>query len=60
MPALNNTLGSGQSVRDVLAVGKLSFPPITLTDDAGSLGVETATRMTYEKRGGIVSCGGDE
>ena len=79
LPALNSPLGSAQAVRDVLALGKLSFPPVTLTGDtgallvdgqapvleqtrwfpyqvlrratAGSLGVETATRMTYEQRG---------
>ena len=37
LPALNNPLGSAQAVRDVLAVGKLSFPPITMTDDTGAL-----------------------
>jgi len=37
MPAVNNTQGSAQAIRDVLAVGKLSFPPITLTGDTGSL-----------------------
>jgi hypothetical protein len=37
LPALNSTQGSAQAVRDVLAVGKLSFPPITLTDDTGAL-----------------------
>ena len=31
LPALNSPLGSAQAVRDVLAVGKLSFPPITMT-----------------------------
>jgi len=28
---------AAQAVRDVLAVGKLSFPPITMTDDTGAL-----------------------
>src|ERR1035438_997111 len=37
LPALNSPHGSAQAVRDVLAVGKLSFPPITLTDDTGAL-----------------------
>ncbi len=77
LPALNNSLGSAQAVRNVLAVGKLSFPPITMTGDTGSLllddkepnleqtrwypcqvlrtgtcgtlGVETAVRLAYEK-----------
>jgi hypothetical protein len=37
LPALNCTQGSAQAIRDVLAVGKLSFPPITLTGDTGVL-----------------------
>ena len=37
LPALNSPLGSAQAVGDVLALGKLSFPPITLTGDTGPL-----------------------
>lgn len=37
LPALNNPLGSAQALRDVLAVGKLSFPPLTLTGDTGGM-----------------------
>jgi hypothetical protein len=37
LPAVNNLRGSAQVLRDVLAVGKLSFPPITMTGDTGSL-----------------------
>jgi hypothetical protein len=37
LPALNNSLGSGKAMRDALAIGDLSFPPITLTSNTGSL-----------------------
>jgi hypothetical protein len=37
LPALNNTQGSAQAVRDVLAIGNLSFPPITMTSNTGAL-----------------------
>src|ERR1700677_842340 len=37
LPALNNSLGSGKAARDALAIGDLSFPPITLTSNTGSL-----------------------
>ena len=37
LPAINNLRGSAQALRDALAVGKLSFPPITMTGDTGSL-----------------------
>jgi hypothetical protein len=40
LPALNSTQGSAQAVRDVLALGKLSFPPITLTGDTGALFID--------------------
>jgi hypothetical protein len=40
LPALNSTQGSAQAVRDVLAVGKLSFPPITMTGETGGLLVD--------------------
>lgn len=79
LPALNNSLGSGKAVWDPVGIGSLSFPPITMTGDtgsilvdgrapsleqtrwfayqvlrrstAGSLGIETAVRMPYDKRG---------
>jgi hypothetical protein len=79
MPALNSAQGSAKVSRDALAVGDLSFPPITMTGDtgalfiddkvpaldqtrwypyqvlrtatAGSLKIETATRMIYEQQG---------
>ncbi len=37
LPAVNSLRGSAQVVRDVLAVGKLSFPPVTMTGDTGGL-----------------------
>ncbi len=40
LPAINNLRGSAQAVRDALAVGKLSFPPITMTGDTGGLFID--------------------
>src|ERR1035441_9643036 len=37
LPALNNSLGSAKAVRDALAIADLSFPPITMTGDTGTL-----------------------
>jgi hypothetical protein len=37
LPALNDSLGSGKAAHDALAIGDLSFPPITLTSNTGSL-----------------------
>jgi hypothetical protein len=37
LPAINSPLGSAQAVNDALALGKLSFPPITMTGDTGTL-----------------------
>jgi hypothetical protein len=37
LPALNNTQGSAQETRDVLAIGNLDFPPITMAGQTGSL-----------------------
>ena len=79
LPALNNSMGSGKAMNDPVGIGFLSFPPITMTGDtgsllidgqapsldqtrwfpyqvlrrasAGSLGIETAVRMLYDKRG---------
>ncbi len=50
LPALNNTLGSAQAVRDALALGKLSFPPITLTGDTGSLLIDGAAPTLEQTR----------
>jgi hypothetical protein len=37
-PALNNTQGSAQAIRgDVLSIGKLSFPPVTMSGETGSM-----------------------
>ena len=43
LPALNNTQGSAQAVRDVLAIGNLSFPPITMTSNTGALLIDGKT-----------------
>ncbi|MGH7950504.1 MAG: hypothetical protein ACREFE_01085 [Limisphaerales bacterium] len=40
LPALNDSLGSAKEAHDALAVGDLSFPPITMTGDTGSLFVD--------------------
>lgn len=40
LPALNNSLGSGKSLSDPVAIGRLSFPPITLTGDTGTMRVD--------------------
>ncbi len=37
LPALNSTQGSAQAVHDILAVGNLSFPPVTMSSNTGSL-----------------------
>jgi hypothetical protein len=37
LPALNNSLGSGKCAHDALAIGDLSFPPVTMTGGTGSL-----------------------
>ncbi|HEY1787631.1 MAG TPA: hypothetical protein VGJ73_05720 [Verrucomicrobiae bacterium] len=37
LPALNNSLGSGKATSDAIGIGNLSFPPITMTGDTGSL-----------------------
>jgi hypothetical protein len=79
LPAINSTQGSAQAVNDLLAIGKLSYPPVTMTGTTGALfingkkptvdetrwypyqvlrkgssgniGIETAVRMLYERRG---------
>jgi hypothetical protein len=40
LPAINNCLGSGKLMNDPVAVGKLSFPPITMTGDTGTMLVD--------------------
>ncbi len=37
LPALNNSLGSCKATGDAVGIGNLSFPPITMTGDTGSL-----------------------
>jgi len=39
-PALNSTEGSAQAAHDVLSVGNLSFPPITLFGKTGALFID--------------------
>lgn len=50
MPALNNTLGSAQTLPDVLAIGRLSFPPITLAANTGSLLVDGHAPLLEQTR----------
>ena len=50
LPALNSLLGSAQTVRDVLAVRKLSFPPITLTGDTGALLIDGQAPVLEQTR----------
>ncbi len=50
LPAINNALGSAQAVRDVLAVGKLSFPPITMTGDTGALLIDGQAPLLQQTR----------
>ncbi|MCL5021276.1 MAG: hypothetical protein M1339_06415 [Bacteroidetes bacterium] len=50
LPAINSTQGSAQTLRDVLAVGKLSYPPITLTASTGSLFIDGKKPCLYETR----------
>jgi hypothetical protein len=40
LPAINSTQGSAQCLRDMLSVGNLSFPPITMTGGTGSLRID--------------------
>jgi hypothetical protein len=50
LPALNNTQGSAQAVRDVLAIGNLSFPPLTMTSNTGALLIDgKAPRLTQTR-----------
>ncbi len=50
LPALNSPLGSAQAVGDVLALGKLSFPPITLTGDTGALLIDGQAPVLEQTR----------
>ena len=50
LPALNNSLGSGKCAHDALAIGDLSFPPITMTGDTGSLLVDGQTPTLNQTR----------
>ncbi len=40
LPALNSTQGSAQCVHDILAIGKLDYPPITLAGTTGRLFID--------------------
>ncbi|MGH7981168.1 MAG: hypothetical protein ACREE6_17465, partial [Limisphaerales bacterium] len=40
MPALNNSLGSGKATSDAVGIGCLSFPPLTMTGNTGSLWID--------------------
>jgi len=37
LPAINSTLGSAQAAHDILAIGHLSYPPVTMSGETGSL-----------------------
>lgn len=50
LPAVNSTQGSAQAVRDVLSIGKLSFPPITLKDETGSMTIDGQTPTLDQTR----------
>ncbi len=50
LPAINSTQGSAQSVNDVLAIGKLSFPPITMSGTTGSLFIDGEKPTLEETR----------
>ncbi len=50
LPAINSTQGSAQAVRDVLALGNLSFPPITMTGDTGRLLIDDVSPTVSRTR----------
>jgi hypothetical protein len=50
LPAVNGTQGSAQAVRDVLAMGKLSFPPITMTGTTGALFINGKSPLLKKSR----------
>jgi hypothetical protein len=50
LPALNSALGSGQATSNVLAVTNLSFPPLTMSGDTGSLTINNAPIDAQECR----------
>lgn len=50
MPALNNLFGSAQETHDLLAVGNLSFPPITMKGTTGSISINGKTPEPEQTR----------
>ena len=50
LPAFDNTLGSGKETRDPIAVGDLSFPPITMTSNTGSLLIDSEEPVLDQTR----------
>ncbi len=50
LPAVNSTQGSAQAVRDVLAIGNLSYPPITMSGNTGSLFIDGVKPSLEETR----------
>lgn len=50
LPALDNSLGSGKATHDAVGIGDLSFPPITMTGDTGSVLVDGLPATLEETR----------
>ncbi|HXC34832.1 MAG TPA: hypothetical protein VNV43_03100, partial [Candidatus Acidoferrales bacterium] len=50
LPALNNSLGSGKATWDAVGIGSLSFPPITMTGDTGSLLIDGQAPVLMQAR----------
>lgn len=50
LPAINSMQGSAQTLKDVLSVGKLSYPPVTMTGQTGSLLLNGKSLNTTETR----------
>jgi hypothetical protein len=50
LPALNNSLGSGKAIGDAVGIGSLSYPPITMTGDTGSLLIDEHSPRLEQSR----------
>jgi hypothetical protein len=50
LPALNNSLGSGKAIDDAIGIGFLSFPPLTMTGDTGSLLIDDQAPVLDQTR----------
>ncbi len=50
LPALNNSLGSGKAMDDAIGIGFLSFPPLTMTGDTGSLLIDDQAPVLDQTR----------